>query len=229
MSVRVGAMIRQLRQQAGLTQRQLADGIGMHPTYLSKIENDRMGTTPSAETLVGIADVLEVDRDWLLTQCGRPPERMQEAIIENPEFFQRLAHLELKDASADRKHAEGFRLLGRIAAGLPIEAVENSESFDLSHVFAPEQHFLLRVCGDSMLDDGILDGDIAIVHPQSTCENGDMVVAIVDGQDATLKRFYQEGRRIRLQPANAQMQPLIVHRSAIEVRGRVVGVIRTRI
>jgi repressor LexA len=228
MSVRVGALIRQLRQQAEITQRQLADGIGMNPTYLSKIENDRMGTIPSAATLTGMADVLGVDRDWLLTQCGRPPEHMTEAIIENPEFFQRLAHMELGGPSAAHSKTEDYRLLGRIAAGLPIEAVENAESFDLANVFAPHKHFLLRVCGDSMLEDGILDGDIAIVHPQSTCENGELVVAIVDGEDATLKRFYREGRRVRLQPANARMQPLIVNRNAIEVRGRVVGMIRTR-
>lgn len=224
MPVRVGALIRKLRQQNGITQRRLAQRIGMNPTYLSKIENDRMGTTPSAATLTSMADVLGVDRDWLLTQCGRPPERMAEAIIENPEFFQRLGQM----ATAETPSSP-FPLLGRIAAGLPIEAVEDAESFDLSHVFAPQDHFLLRICGDSMLEDGILDGDIAIVRPQATCENGAMVVALVDGQDATLKRLYREGHRVRLQPANAHMQPLVVDRGSVEIRGLVVGVIRTRI
>lgn len=226
MTKRIGALIRHLRQERGLTQRSFAERSGMNHTYVSKIENGRLETTPSAETLVTMADVLEVDRDWLLTQCGRPPQGLEAAIAECPEFFAQFGKVDARDLMAP---ASRFRLLGHIAAGEPIEAVEDTETFDLTDMFAPGEHYLLKVRGDSMIEDAILDGDIAIVRPQKTCENGEIVVAIVDGDEATLKRFFREGDHIRLQPANALMKPILVHPAEIEIRGKVVGIIRTRL
>ena len=93
MSERIGNLIRRLRKEKGLTQRKLAELIGTIFTYMSKLETGCMGTTPTIKTLVAIADALKVDHDWLLTECGRPPERLKKSIAENPEFFQRIGKL----------------------------------------------------------------------------------------------------------------------------------------
>ncbi len=122
---------------------------------------------------------------------------------------------------------------GRIAAGQPIEAVYENESLDVAALFPKERDlFVLEVTGDSMIDEQIRSGDYVVVERRSSASNGDIVVAILPSEygspgEATLKRFYREGSRIRLQPANASMQPLYFDRSAnLEVRGVVVGVIR---
>lgn len=79
-----------------------------------------------------------------------------------------------------------------------------------------------------MIDDGILDGDIAVVRPQSECEQGEIVVALVDGQDATVKRYYRQKSRVKLQPANELMEPIFVKSDQVDIRGVVVGIIRTQ-
>jgi repressor LexA len=117
-------------------------------------------------------------------------------------------------------------LLGRIAAGQPIEAVENPETISLADFVQSKEVFVLEVRGDSMQDEAILDGDYVLVEKTKTAHNGDIVVALVEGTDATLKRFYHEGDHIRLQPSNANMKPITVHASAVQVQGRVIGVLR---
>ncbi len=121
-----------------------------------------------------------------------------------------------------------FPLLGRIAAGYPVEAVSTPETFSLSD-FAGRKDgiFVLKVKGDSMVDDHICDGDYILVEGGSTAQNGDIVVALLGGTDATLKRFFHEpDGRIRLQPANAQMDPVIVDAREVRIQGRVIGVLR---
>ena len=228
MSQQIWKLIRKLRQDKGLTQRKFGELIGMDFTYLSKMENDRLGTTPSAETLVTMADVLDIDRDWLLTECGRPPERLTKSISENPEFFQRIG--KLRGRQLESVLRQPYRLMGQVPAGPTTEAVDVADEFDIADFFSPDQHFLLRVRGESMIEDGIRDGDMAIVRPQPTAENGEVVVALVDGQEATLKRFYQtRAKKIRLQPANENMEPIVVESDRLEIRGKVVGIIRTNI
>ncbi|MGZ4838353.1 MAG: transcriptional repressor LexA [Terriglobales bacterium] len=117
-------------------------------------------------------------------------------------------------------------LLGRIAAGQPIEAVENPESISLQDFTGSKDVFVLQVRGDSMQDEAILDGDYVLVEKVQTARNGEIVVALVDGADTTLKRFYKEGDRIRLQPSNAAMQSIIVAAAAVQLQGRVIGVLR---
>ncbi|HET7185454.1 MAG TPA: transcriptional repressor LexA [Terriglobales bacterium] len=117
-------------------------------------------------------------------------------------------------------------LLGRIAAGQPIEAVENPESISLQDFTGSKDVFVLQVRGDSMQDEAILDGDYVLVEKVQTARNGEIVVALVDGADTTLKRFYKEGDRIRLQPSNAAMQPIVVAAAAVQLQGRVIGVLR---
>jgi len=117
-------------------------------------------------------------------------------------------------------------LLGRIAAGQPIEAVQSNETISLADFVRSKEVFVLEVRGDSMQDEAILDGDYVLVEKLKTAHNGDIVVALVEQTDATLKRFYREGDNIRLQPSNATMKPIIVPAASVEVQGRVIGVLR---
>ena len=117
-------------------------------------------------------------------------------------------------------------LLGRIAAGQPIEAVQNPETISLADFVRSKEVFVLEVRGDSMQDEHIMSGDYVLVEKAKTAHNGDIVVALVGGSDATLKRFYREGDNIRLQPSNVSMQPIIMPAASVEVQGRVIGVLR---
>src|SRR5436309_2005068 len=117
-------------------------------------------------------------------------------------------------------------LVGRIAAGQPIEAVQNPETISLADFVRSKEVFVLEVRGESMQDEAILDGDYVLVEKTKTAHNGDIVVALVEMTDATLKRFYREGDKIRLQPSNAAMQPIIVPAASVEIQGRVIGVLR---
>src|SRR5689334_1745460 len=117
-------------------------------------------------------------------------------------------------------------LLGRIAAGQPIEAVEHPETISLSDLTRSKEVFVLQVKGESMKDEHIVDGDYVLVEKASTARNGEIVVALVDGTDATLKRFYREGANVRLQPSNTAMKPIMVPARSVQLQGRVIGVLR---
>jgi repressor LexA len=117
-------------------------------------------------------------------------------------------------------------LLGRIAAGQPIEAVENPETISLGDITRSKDVFVLQVKGESMKDEHIVDGDYVLVEKTNTSRDGEIIVALVDGTDATLKRLYREGVNIRLQPSNAAMKPIIVPARSVQIQGRVIGVLR---
>jgi repressor LexA len=133
----------------------------------------------------------------------------------------RLAdHLQLPD-----ERPGCLPLVGRIAAGAPIEALENPEVVDLEQIFSSDQDtFLLEVKGDSMIDDQIADGDLVVVERRTTPYNGETVVALLDNREATLKRYYREKNRIRLQPANPGYKP--IYTTNVQIQGVVIGVIR---
>ncbi len=118
-------------------------------------------------------------------------------------------------------------LMGRIAAGRPVEALQNPETISFADFTrSSKEVFVLQVKGDSMQDEAILDGDYILVEKTSAVRNGEIVVALVDGTESTLKRIYKEGDKVRLQPSNAAMQPVIVSAAAVQVQGRVIGVLR---
>jgi repressor LexA len=117
-------------------------------------------------------------------------------------------------------------LVGRIAAGRPVEALENPETISLADITRSKDVFVLQVSGTSMQDEHIVDGDYVLVEKTKIAGNGEIVVALVEGSDATLKRIYKEGDRIRLQPSNAAMAPIIVPAEAVQIQGRVIGVLR---
>jgi repressor LexA len=122
--------------------------------------------------------------------------------------------------------AASIPFVGRIVAGQPLEATENRETISLSDFTRSKDVFVLEVSGNSMQDDHILDGDYVLVEKANTAHDGDIVVALVSGSDTTLKRFYKEGERVRLQPANATMAPIIVPAQDVQLQGRVIGVLR---
>ena len=119
-------------------------------------------------------------------------------------------------------------LLGTVAAGLPIEAIEVAESIEVPAHLVPrrEQCYVLRVRGDSMIDEQIRDGDFVVVERRPEASDGETVVALIGGDDVTLKKFYRRGRKVRLEPANRTMQPLEVPADQVEIRGVVRGLLR---
>jgi repressor LexA len=118
-------------------------------------------------------------------------------------------------------------LLGRIAAGAPVEAIATPEELHFSDFAGAANVFALEVRGDSMIEDHICSGDFVLVEQTNAVKNGDIVVALVDGREATLKRFFSEGDgRIRLQPANSAMKPILVDPSALQIQGKVLAIMR---
>src|SRR5207237_3025767 len=117
-------------------------------------------------------------------------------------------------------------LMGRIAAGQPIEAVPHQETISFADFVRSKDVFVLEVRGDSMQDEHIVSGDYVLVEKTKTARDGEIVVALVDGSETTLKRFYKEGDKIRLQPANTAMQPIMVPAALVQIQGRVIGVLR---
>lgn len=120
-------------------------------------------------------------------------------------------------------------LLGKVAAGMPIESLMHDETVAVPDGMLPRRgpNYALRVQGESMIEEHIMDGDLVVVHGKQTAENGEMVIALVNGAEATVKKFYREaGGWIRLQPANATMQPLRFQERDVLIQGVVVGVIR---
>jgi repressor LexA len=122
--------------------------------------------------------------------------------------------------------SDRIMLVGRIAAGLPVEASETSESISLHDVIGNRDVFALEVRGDSMRDEHIISGDYVLVERTRTARQGEIVVALVHGAETTLKRFYHEGSVIRLQPSNAEMDPIFVPAAQVAIQGRVLGVLR---
>jgi repressor LexA len=127
---------------------------------------------------------------------------------------------------SDEPKSLGLPIVGRIAAGRPIEAIgQEHEYLNFDETFSEPELYVLKVRGDSMIEDHIQDGDYVIIKRQDTARDGEIVVALLDEGDATLKRFYREpGGRFRLQPANSSMEPIFVDR--VTIQGKLVGLLR---
>lgn len=118
-------------------------------------------------------------------------------------------------------------LLGRIAAGAPVEAIVGHETLNFSDFAGDPDTYALKVRGESMIEDHICDGDYVLIERSSEARDGDIVVALVDGTETTLKRFYREGGdRVRLQPANSSMAPIYVSRASLQIQGKLLAVLR---
>ena len=137
--------------------------------------------------------------------------------------------LAIKNNDALDKNIKNVKLYGRIAAGTPVEAIENPEGFmsiPSEMIKNTNQHYALKVSGESMVDAGILDGDIAVLEKTELVNNGDIVVALIDNQEATLKRIRKKSNSIALEPANKNFETRIFGPKRITIQGKLVGIIR---
>lgn len=138
-----------------------------------------------------------------------------------PKYYQEQRQHQNAPASTE------IPLLGRIAAGAPVESLPGTETLNFADFTGDPNTYALQVRGESMIEDHICDGDYVLVEKASTARDGEIVVALVDGVETTLKRFYREaGDRVRLQPANSAMQPIFVAGSALTIQGKVLAVLR---
>ena len=151
--------------------------------------------------------VRELERKGAITKGGRHTSRS------------------IQPSEESTREKETIQILGRIAAGSPIETIEDPEELFLEDLIPPgSEVYALRVKGNSMIEDAICDGDLVLVERREEARDGETVVAVLPGEEATLKRFYLEGDGVRLQPANSTMDPIRV--PTVEIRGVVVSVIR---
>ena len=187
------------------------------------------GVSPTLEEIAesfGVSKVTVYDHVRQLEKKGalrKEPHKARALQILDPNFLE-------DDTPRPEQGALPIQVLGSIAAGQPIEALENPETADLADLIPMgREHYALRVKGDSMIEDGIHDGDLVIVERRNVADDGETVVAIIGDNEATLKRFYRESgrdgqRRYRLQPANAALEPIFIDN--VEIRGVVVGLVR---
>jgi repressor LexA len=130
-------------------------------------------------------------------------------------------------AAAPANDTLDIPLHGRIAAGTPIEALQGTETFAVpAALLGPGEHYALEVSGDSMVEEGILDGDFALIRKVDSARDGEIVVALVDNEEATLKTYRREGRMIRLDPANSRYEPQRYEEGRVQIQGRLAGLIR---
>lgn len=160
--------------------------------------------------------VAELERKGVLTRAARGISRGLQ-----------LVESEVESSPEPSRSASptSVSILGRIAAGSPIETLEDPEELELGDLLPRDRDvYALRVRGDSMIEDGVHDGDIVLIERRSDAADGDMVVAVLPDEHATLKRIYREGKQWRLQPSHPTMPPIFTPQ--VEVRGKVIGVVR---
>jgi repressor LexA len=176
-------------------------------------------------TMQELADQLGTSKVTIFEHVGALE---QKRVLRRDKHKARSLEIVSPERLPDENRTTRLPLLGNIAAGSPIEAVENREEIDLEQLFRSRHGvYVLRVRGDSMIEDHLCDGDFVVIERRETARNGEQVVALLDTGEATLKRFYREGSRIRLQPANHTMQPRYVEPGRCRVQGVVIGVLRS--
>ncbi len=178
-----------------------------------------------APTMQELADQLGTSKVTIFEHVGALEKKR---VLRRDKHKARSLELVGDERLPDESRSTKLPLLGSIAAGSPIEAIENREELDLETMFhAKAGVYVLKVRGESMIEDHLCDGDFVVIERRETARNGEQVVALLDSGEATLKRFYKEGSKIRLQPANHTMQPRIVDADRCKVQGVVIGVVRS--
>ena len=178
-----------------------------------------------APTMQELADQLGTSKVTIFEHVGALEKK---GLLRRDKHKARSLEITCDDLLPDEERCTKLPLLGNIAAGSPIEAVESREELDLEQLYSrPNGVFVLRVRGESMIEDHLCDGDYVVIERRETARDGDQVVALLDNGEATLKRYYREGRFIRLQPANSTMQPRTVPADQLKVQGVVIGVLRS--
>jgi repressor LexA len=172
-----------------------------------------------------LADQLGTSKVTIFEHVGALEKKR---VIRRDKHKARSLEIISEDRLPDENRSTKLPMLGTIAAGSPIEAIENREELDLEQLFHSRSGvYVLRVRGESMIDDHLCDGDYVVIERRETARNGEQVVALLDSGEATLKRFYREGGKIRLQPANSAMEPRIVNADQCRIQGVVIGVLRS--
>ena len=188
---------------------------------------EKRGYSPSYEEIaegLGLASLATVHKHILALQSKNYLKRgfnQSRSLEIQPRYYEEQRQFHPQPAALE------VPLLGRIAAGLPVESIAGQDTLNFSDFAGDASTYALQVRGDSMIEDHICDGDYVLAQKASDARDGDIVVALVDGMETTLKRFYLEpGDRVRLQPANAAMQPIFVSRSSVAIQGKVLAVLR---
>lgn len=188
---------------------------------------ERKGLAPTLEEIaqeLGVSKITVYEHVAQLEKKGALTKQKYQSrsLVVSPQL---VAELGARRGRAGEEQRYVLPLLGKIAAGQPIEAAVDEEEIDIGDMVRKDRaSYVLKVKGNSMIDEGIRNGDFVIVENRNWASNGEMVVAVLENNEATLKRFYKEGDRIRLQPANPDMAPIFVDKCTI--RGVVVGVLR---
>jgi repressor LexA len=179
-----------------------------------------------APTMQELADHLGTSKVTIFEHVGALERK---GVIRRDKHKARSLEIVSDTLLPDEDRTTKLPLLGNIAAGSPIEAIENREELDLETMFAARKGvYVLRVRGDSMIEDHLCDGDYVVIERRESARDGEQVVALLDSGEATLKRFYREGGgNIRLQPANSTMQARIVPSSRVKIQGVVIGLLRS--
>jgi repressor LexA len=176
-------------------------------------------------TMQELADQLGTSKVTIFEHVGALEKKR---VISRDKHKARSLEIIADELLPDEERSTKLPLLGNIAAGSPIEAVENREEIDLEELFKSKSGvYVLRVRGESMIEDHLCDGDYVVIERRESARNGEQVVALLDTGEATLKRFYKEGSKIRLQPANRAMEPRYVQADQCKIQGVVIGVLRS--
>lgn len=176
-------------------------------------------------TMQELADQLGTSKVTVFEHVGA---LVKKRILRRDKHKARSLQIIVDEKLPDEERPTKLPLLGTIAAGSPILAVENREEIDLEQLFQSRRGvYVLKVRGESMIEDHLCDGDYVVIERRENVRNGEQVVALLDSGEATLKRFYKEGSKIRLQPANRTMKPRVVDANSCRVQGVVIGVLRT--
>jgi repressor LexA len=177
-------------------------------------------------TMQELADQLGTSKVTIFEHVGALEKKR---VLRRDKHKARSLEIVSEEKLPDENRSTKLPLLGNIAAGSPIEAVENREEIDLEQLFKSKNGvYVLRVRGESMIDDHLCDGDFVVIDRRENAKNGEQVVALLDTGEATLKRFYKEGgNKVRLQPANKSMEPRVVDADRCRIQGVVIGVLRS--
>src|SRR6478735_7945841 len=172
-------------------------------------------------TMQELADQLGTSKVTIFEHVGALEKKR---VLKRDKHKARSLEIISEERLPDENRATKLPLLGNIAAGSPIEAIEDREELDLEKVFHSKNGvYVLRVRGDSMIDDHLMDGDYVVIERRENAKSGEQVVALLDTGEATLKRFYKEsGGKVRLQPANKTMEPRILDANRVRVQGVVI-------
>jgi len=188
---------------------------------------EKRGYSPSYEEIaegLGLASLATVHKHILALQSKNYLKRgfnQSRSLEIQPRFYEEQRQFHPQPSTLE------VPLLGRIAAGSPVESIAGQDTLNFSDFAGNASTYALQVRGESMIEDHICDGDYVLAQKATDARDGDIVVALVDGMETTLKRFYLEpGDRVRLQPANSAMKPIFVQRSSVEIQGKVLAVLR---